>query len=239
MAADPPASPRKPELPPEDQETSREIERGARPYSIVVGVLFLAAITYAGINALENRTPGLGGLEAGQPLPRFAAPSPTGRLDGDANINQDNRDRDGDAQTPACDVPGPRRDVVRICDFFDRPLVMVAWFTRGCGTCRDQLDTVERVRRRFPQVAFVGLDIADSKDNARREVLENGWRFPMALDRDGAVGGLYRVGGGPTTFFAYPGGISMGTKFGELDQADLESRVRRLLRSSRRRGLVR
>jgi AhpC/TSA family protein len=237
-----PGSQEDPELPGSQEEpddSRQELGRAARPYSIVVGILFLAAITYAGINALENRAPGLGGLEAGEPLPRFAAPSATGRLDGDANINQDNRDRDGDPQTPACDVPGPRSDVVRICDYFDRPLVMVAWFTRGCGTCRRQLDTVERVRGRFPAVAFIGLDIADSKSNARSEVLENGWRFPMALDRDGAVGGLYRVGGGPTTFFAYPGGISMGTKFGDLDQRELEARVRRLLRSSRRRGLLR
>jgi hypothetical protein len=232
-AEDPEGSPDEPE------ESPQDVRRAARPYSIVVGILFLGAITFAGINALENRTPGLGGLEPGEPFPRFAAPSATGRLDGDANINQDNRDRDGDARTAACDVPGPRRDVVRICDFFDRPLVMVAWFTRGCGTCRRQLDTVERIRRRFPEVAFVGLDIADSKSNARSEVLEHGWRFPRALERDGAVGGLYRVGGGPTTFFAYPGGIAQETKFGELDQRELEARVRRLLQASRRRGLLR
>jgi hypothetical protein len=219
--------------------SQEELKKAARPYSIVVGVLFLIAILFAGINALENRAPGLGGLEPGDPLPRFAAPSATGRLDGDANINQDDRDADGDPQTAACDVPGPGSDVVRICDFFDRPLVMVAWFTRGCGSCKSQLDTVEVVRKRFRQVAFIGLDIRDSKSNARREVLRNGWRFPMALDRDGAVGGLYRVGGGPTTFFAYPGGISMTTEFGELDRRELETAVRRLLRSSRRRGLVR
>jgi AhpC/TSA family protein len=216
-----------------------EIKRAARPYSIVVGVLFLIAIALAALNAFENRSPGPGGLEPGEPLPRFAAPSATGRIDGDANINQDNRGSGGDRETAACEVPGPRRDVVRICDFFDRPLVMVAWFTRGCGTCERQLDTVEQVRGRFPEVAFVGLDIADSKDNARREVLEKGWRFPMALDRDGAVSGLYRVGVGPTTFFAYPGGIAMGTEFGELDRRELEAGVRRLLRSSRRRGLLR
>jgi thiol-disulfide isomerase/thioredoxin len=227
-------SPEEGSAPPQD-----ELKRAARPYSIVVGVLFLVAIVLAGLNALQNRTSGLGGLERGDPLPRFAAPTATGSLDGDANVNQDNRDADGDRQTAACDVPGSRRDVVRICDFFDRPLVMVAWFTRGCGTCRRQLDTVELVRKQFPEVAFIGLDIADSKSNARREVLRNGWRFPMAIDRDGAVGGLYRVGGGPTTFFAYPGGSSMGTEFGELDRGELEMAVRRLLRSSRRRGLVR
>jgi hypothetical protein len=60
----------------------------------------------------------------------------------------------------------------------------------------------------------------------------------MAVDPDGAVSGLYRVGGGPITFFAYPGGIAMETVFGELDRRELELRVRRLLRSSRRLGLL-
>ena len=44
----------------------------------------------------------------------------------------------------------------------------------------------------------------------------------MAVDRDGAVSGLYGVGVGPTTFFAYPGGIAMGTAFGELDEQELD-----------------
>jgi cytochrome c biogenesis protein CcmG, thiol:disulfide interchange protein DsbE len=115
---------------------------------------------------------------------------------------------------------------------------MVAWFTRGCGTCRRQLETVEGVRKRYPAVQFIGLDIADSLENAREEVIDHGWRFPMAVDRDGAVSGLYGVGVGPTSFFAYPGGIAMETVFGELGRQELELRLRRLLRSSRRLGLL-
>jgi hypothetical protein len=60
----------------------------------------------------------------------------------------------------------------------------------------------------------------------------------MAVDRDGAVSGLYGIGVGPTTVFAYPGGKAMGTAFGELDRQELTQRVRRLLRSSRRLGLL-
>jgi peroxiredoxin len=215
-----------------------DLRKAARPYSAVVGLLFLIAVVVAGVNSLSNSGRAVEGLSDWTPLPRFAAPSATGSLDGDANVNRDDRSASGKRRTPACEVPGSRRDVIRICDFFDRPLVMVAWFTRGCGTCRGQLDTVERVRKRFPAVQFVGLDIADSLENAREEVIDHGWRFPMAVDRDGAVSGLYGVGVGPTSFFAYPGGIAMETVFGELDRRELELRVRRLLRSSRRLGLL-
>lgn len=221
------------------QDTEADIRRAARPYTVVIGILFLVGALVAGLNALSNRAPGTGGgLEAGDPLPRFAAPAATGSLAGDANINQDDTDSGGDRQTPACQVPGPPSQVVRICDFFNRPLVMVAWFTRGCGTCRRQLDTVERVRKRFPRVAFIGLDIADSRSNAAREVRDHGWHFPMAVDPDGAVSALYRIAVGPLSFFAYPGGTAMGTAVGELDERELTARVNRLVNSSRRRGLL-
>lgn len=219
-----------------EPSSASSTSRAARPYAIAVGGLFLIVVFIAGINAISNNAPGLGGLNEGDPLPRFAAPNATGQLDGDANVFQDDIDSKGNRRTPACDVKGSPRDVVRICDFFDRPLVMVAWFTRGCGTCRDQLDTVEKLRRRFPDVGFVGLDIGQSKKDAEKEVRRRGWGFPMAVDPDGAVSNLYRVGVGPLTFFAYPGGIAMGTAFGELDEHDLATRVNRLVRASERRG---
>ena len=93
----------------------------------------------------------------------------------------------------------------------------------------------QRLVQRFPGVAFVGLDVRDSKDTARKAVMKNGWGFPMAVDRDGAVGLLYSVGVGPTTFFAYPGGVLASKALGELSDEELTSRVRTLVRTSRKR----
>jgi peroxiredoxin len=193
----------------------------ARPYSIVVGVIFLGVIVFAGLNALETSPLG---LKQGDALPKFAAPSAVGNIDKDANVSQKS----------ACEIQG--RDVIRICDYFDRPLVFVTWFTKGCGTCPRQLDAVEAIRRRFRDVNFVGLDIKDSLENAGKEVRKHRWSFPMALDRDGAVSGLYGVVVGPTTFFAYPGGVLESKALGELDRAQLTRRVETLVRASRERA---
>lgn len=220
-----------------DASSESDPRRAARPYTIVVGIVFLVVLIVAGINVGRNSQSGVVGLSEGDPLPRFAAPAATGNLDGDANINQDDTGGDGKHRTAACQVEGPPTQVVRICDFFDKPLVMVAWFSRGCGTCKKQLDTVETVRKQFPDVGFVGLDVGESREDSARRVRDNGWSFPMAVDRDGAVSNLYRVGVGPLTFFAYPGGIAMDTRAGELDESELVTRVRRLIRASERRGL--
>jgi hypothetical protein len=210
----------------EDDQKEREVEQArsaARPYSIAVGVLFLGFIVFAGINALSTDNPGPTGLQSGSRLPPFAAPSATGSLEGDSNV---------DAKK-ACKIK--LRDAIRICDYFDRPLVLVAWFSKCGGHCEPVLNAVERIRERFPDVAFVGVDIRNSLDEARDSVEENGWGFPMAVDRDGAVGLLYSVGVGPTTFFAYPRGVLAGTALGELSEEELIDRVERLQRTSRKR----
>jgi hypothetical protein len=220
-----------------EEEREREAEqarRAARPYSIAVGVVFLGVLLFAGINAVRNTGEVVLGPEPGQRIPLFAAPTSTGAEDADANVDQ-GKVVGGRRRGSACDIGGSRRDVFRICDYFDRPLVMVAWFTRGCGTCRAQLDSLERVRQRVPGVHYVGLDIRDSKDNARKEVIEHGWGFPMAFDRDGAVSQLYGISAGPMIIFAYPGGITKEVNIGDLDDRELERRVRELRSSARRR----
>jgi hypothetical protein len=211
----------------QQERDAEEARRASRPYSIVVGVLFLAFLVYVAVNTISNDSAGPSGLQEGRALPKFAAPSSTGSLDGDANVD--------DKQ--ACRIRV--KDAIRICDHFDRPLVLVAWFSKCGGHCEPVLDAVERIRGRFPQVAFVGLDIRASLKEARAAVVEHRWGFPMAVDRDGAVGLLYSVGVGPTTFFAYRGGVLAGKALGELTEEELTERVRRLVRTSRKRGNVR
>jgi peroxiredoxin len=209
---------------------AEEARRAARPYAAVVGVLFLALIVYVSVNTISNKPIG---LKPGERAPRFAAPSATGTIDKDANIDP----------KKACGVKGP--GVVRICDYFDRPLVLTVWFSRCGGHCEPQLDRVQRIRRRFPGVAFVGLDVRDSLDKARRTVTRHGWTFPMGLDRDGAVSALYGVVVGPTTFFIYPrarpreAGVLREAVRHELSEQELGRRIEALVRESRRRERTR
>ena len=80
------------------------------------------------------------------------------------------------------------------------------WFTQG-GDCEDQQDVVERVYARYRgRVSFLSLDVRDDRDTVRDLIRERGWQMPVGYDRDGAVAGLYRVGGCPTFAYAYPGG---------------------------------
>ncbi|HKF83272.1 MAG TPA: hypothetical protein VKB23_09980 [Solirubrobacterales bacterium] len=207
-------------------------------YSLVVGLLFLAIIVVATVNTIGGggggETLGLDKLPPRWPLPEFAVPEGAGKLEGDANVAQDDCETSAlpcpeDAQrTPACRVDLP--ESIRVCDFFDRPLVISFWFSKGGSDCVAQQDLVERVFRRYRgRVGFLSLDIRDDRDTVRELISRRGWTMPVGYDRDGAVAGLYGIGLCPTFAYMFPGGTLESASVGELTAAQLSDRVDRLL----------
>jgi hypothetical protein len=208
-------------------------------YSILVGLIFAAIVVVALIHGVPGGgdTLGLDGQEARWPLPEFAVPAAAGKLEGDANVAQDDCSVGAlpcpaDARRiPACRIRTP--GAIRVCDLFDRPLVISFWFSRGGSDCVDQQDVVSRVYPRYRgRVGFLSLDIRDDRDTVRSLIRQRGWKMPVGYDRDGAVGGLYHVGGCPTFAYVYPGGTLQGAGIGDLDAAGLSERIERLLQAT-------
>lgn len=210
-------------------------------YSVLAGLLFAAVIAIALVNTLGNKdegTLGLDKLPARWPLPEFAVPRAAGPLEGDANVAQDDCETSqtpcppGDRRAPACHIP--TAGAIRVCELFDRPLVLSFWFSRGGGTCVRQQDAVSRAYERYRgRVSFLSLDVRDDRGTVRDLIRGHRWRMPVGYDRDGAVAALYRIGLCPTFAYAYPGGTLQDASIGELTAAQLEARVRRLLRATR------
>jgi hypothetical protein len=210
-------------------------------YSLAVGLIFGAVILIAVVHTLrggEEGTLGLDELGARWALPEFAVPRAAGKLEGDANVAQDDCETsadpcpEGSRRTPACRIRTP--GAIRVCDFFGRPLVISFWFSRGGGTCVAQQDEVSRVYSRYrDRVGFLSLDVRDDRDTVRETLRRRGWRMPVGYDRDGAVAGLYRVGVCPTFAYVYPGGTLQSASVGELTGTQLEAHVESLLQATR------
>ena len=185
----------------------------ASRYSIFVGIAFLIVIVIATANTLQTRDDGILGAtanEKGEPLPQFAVPELLGSQEGDANVSRTTARR-GSNPCPTTSAPRPARstspDVIRVCDLFDRPLVISFWFTGGAD-CLPTQDLSTTLAQRFAgRVNFLSINVRDDRDEARAIADERGWRLPVGWDADGAVSNLYRVGGCPTVAFAYPGGL--------------------------------
>jgi hypothetical protein len=211
-------------------------------YSILVGLFFVAIVAVA----LIHGVPGGGGtlgLDKQPPrwaLPEFAVPATAGQLEGDANIAQDDCSVGelpcpaDSRRSPACRVRTP--GAIRVCDLFSRPSVISFWFSKG-GNCVDQQDVVSQVYSRYRgRVNFLSLDIRDDRETVRGLIASRDWKMPVGYDRDGAVGGLYRVGGCPTLAYVYPGGTLESASIGDLDANGLNERIERLLRASHTAG---
>ena len=190
-------------------------------YVTVVGVAFVVVIVLALVNMLrteDSGTVGIGDVGRGEPVPKFAVPVASSDLDGDANI--------GPKQ--ACKVAGA--DVIRVCDYFDRPLVMSFWFTKGGSQCIDQQDVFDDVTLDYKRrLGALSINVRDDRDDVRSLIEEHGWKVPVGYDRDGAVSNIYRVGGCPTFIYVRKGGVMKNATIGPASAEELNAQIRSLL----------
>ncbi len=190
-------------------------------YVTVVGVAFVVVIVLALVNMLrteDSGTVGIGDVGRGEPVPKFAVPVASSDLDGDANIDP----------KQACKVEGA--DVIRVCDYFDRPLVMSFWFTKGGSQCIDQQDVFDDVALGYKRrLGALSINVRDDRDDVRSLIEEHGWKVPAGYDRDGAVSNIYRVGGCPTFIYVRKGGVMKNATIGPASAEELNAQIRSLL----------
>jgi len=192
----------------------------------ILGVATLLAIAYITLNSLRTEGPGSRGLDPGTPLPPFAMPLALSSLTGDANVAT--RPGSGpEGERPACKVRGP--DVLNSCELAERGPVVLAFFAPQ-EPCEKQVDVVERIRARFPDVSFAAVAIRGDRDAVRKVVREHGWKLPVGHDEDGAVANQYAVALCPTITFAYEGGRVQGTTLRLQGESAVATRVEQLRR---------
>jgi peroxiredoxin len=123
---------------------------------------------------------------------------------------------------------------LNICTLAHRGPVVLAFLTTGAGECARQLDAMQALAPRFPQVSFAAVAVRGDRGDLRKLVRRHGWRIPVAQDRDGAVANRYGVAVCPTVVFAARGGRVRSTVLGDevARPAALARRVRALLGGS-------
>jgi hypothetical protein len=184
---------------------------------VFLGVIAVAVLGYILVNTIRTEGPGSRGLAAGTAMPPFAVPLALSDLEGDANVSG-----------RACSVRGPK--VLNSCQLAERGPVVLAFFVEPSQRCDDEIDRVDRLRRRFPDVQFAAVAIRGSRDALRRRVRDRGWGLPVGYDHDGAVANAYAVAICPTITLAAKGGKVVKTLLGSEDSAQLEAAVKELER---------
>jgi hypothetical protein len=164
-------------------------------------------------------------VEAGKPMPDFAAPLALSDLEGNANVAPGPGPGD-EGEPPACDVRGPR--VLNSCELAERGPVALAFVATRSETCDRQVSALDALRDDYPDVGFAAVAIRGDRDDVREAIRRHGWKLPVAHDQDGAVSNSYAVAICPTVTFAYRGGRVEGTSFTLLESAALRRRIERI-----------
>lgn len=198
----------------------------ARTGTWIAGVAAVAVLGYVALNTLGTDAPGSRGLQQGDELPPFAVPLATapGRPDTDANVAT--QPGQGNAHHRACDVRGP--GVLNSCELAARGPVALAFFATEDKRCVRQVDALDRLAPRFPDVSFAAVAIKATRPQTAAVVREQGWRLPVGFDHDAAVTNLYAVAICPLVTFADSGGTVTGTALGPQDAAALTRRIEAL-----------
>ncbi len=183
--------------------------------SAIAGVVALAVLAYITYNSIVTEGPGSRGVEAGSDLPAFAVPLALSGLEGLPNLTE-----------RACDVRG--EEVLNVCELADRGPVVLAFFAEPIDRCVEQIDMLDRLRARFPDVRFAAVAIRGDREELRERVREHGWRLPVGYDENGAVANAYAVAVCPQITFAERGGEVTGTTFGSQSEAALARMIEEL-----------
>jgi len=114
-----------------------------------------------------------------------------------------------------------------------RPVVLT-FFASWCTPCLRELPVIQRYWLSVHEASgaaptVLGIDEMDQRPDGPDLVRRTGVTFPSGYDRDGAVGRRWAVDGLPITAFITPGGRVVAYHRGELDQAQLDVLVHRLV----------
>jgi peroxiredoxin len=161
----------------------------------MIGLLGLTLVVVISIAFLTSRSAGTAGIPAGHQLRLFAAPLADTTLNGDANLN--------------IRCPPARHDprALNVCLLEKRGPLVLAFFVTGSGTCEHQVDALQTISTRFPQVQFAAIAVRADHHSTAAAVRSHHWTIPVAYDADGAVGALYGIEVCPIVELATRGGL--------------------------------
>ncbi len=167
-----------------------------------IGLLAIVILVLITINTIVTPSNGLAGIAPGRPLPPFAAPLATGDLQGSVNVAT--HPNEGPAKRAACTVRGPR--ILNICQLYEQGPVVLALFV-DASACDGVLSEMQGLVAQFPGVRFAAVAIKGERASLRALVSSRGLTFPVGVDSEGDLPGLYAMASCPQVTFAYPGGV--------------------------------
>ncbi|MEJ7892546.1 MAG: hypothetical protein WKF94_07875 [Solirubrobacteraceae bacterium] len=227
---EPPAQEPAPETPPPPPPRRPPPPSGRMPSpsTWIVGVLLVGILVYVAFNSLTTDGPGSEGVVVGRDIPPFAAPLALANVEceGEEECDANVLLQESDGVPQACDVRGP--DIVNSCELTEDGPLVLAFLVEPSQRCIDQVDVLDDLAPRFPDVSFAAVAIRGDHAALNALIRERGWELPVAYDHDGAVANAFAVAICPTITFAAQGGAVKKTTLGASTEAEIVKEIRLL-----------
>lgn len=105
------------------------------------------------------------------------------------------------------------------------PVLVNVWAS-WCEPCREEAPRLASAHTEFgDRVQFLGLDILDERESARRFMREYGWTYPSVFDLPGSVRDSLGLLGQPVTLFYDGSGELVSTWTGAIDDGTLRDNL--------------
>jgi hypothetical protein len=197
-----------------------------RPYRRIIGAIGIGIAVVISAVLFITRGVGTIGVPPGQRLHSFVAPLATSMLNGDVTLN------------PHCDAAHPKSGALNLCPWLVRRVpVVLGLFVPASSDCVRQIDAMQVVSRQFSgrAVQFAAVAVHTGRSSAAGLVHSHHWTFPVAYDRDGALGEIYGVEVCPMVELARRGGVVKFRLSGDgwLSPTSLAAKVREVVGARR------
>lgn len=117
-------------------------------------------------------------------------------------------------------------DTVDLGEYRGRPLVINAWAS-WCAPCVEEMPALQQLYEEAGgRIAFLGVNVQDTPEEARRLVSETGVRYDLASDPDGRIFTELGGYGMPTTWLVDEEGRVRERHTGTLSAAELRGLLR-------------
>ncbi|KQL49250.1 thiol-disulfide oxidoreductase ResA [Brevibacillus choshinensis] len=115
-------------------------------------------------------------------------------------------------------------------DLKGKGVILNFWGT-WCEPCKKEMPALQQQYNQFKDKGLVvlGVNIGESPVAVEPFVKQFGVNFPILLDSESQITKLYRIGPIPTTFFISPDGDVEEIFIGQLNEAMITEKVKKIL----------
>lgn len=117
----------------------------------------------------------------------------------------------------------------KLSDFKGKAVILNFWAS-WCAPCKEEMPLFENIYRSDSDIVVIGVNLQESRKNVADFIEKFDISFPILLDPNSEVKGLYNVFTQPVTYFINKEGKIIDKKFGPLTEGEISEKRSKLFK---------